>query len=226
MERTAVKKHVAIIEKCMMSEAGLRHLLSSPATQKYRFHFFRNSQIFIEAMNKTDFFSVIYSLSGLREPRRECLMCLNMLSVSHPGIQRIVLAEDDREARLVSRLYPKELHGILTKSDTLSALLSQLVTLFGETRRVNDNVINHWYVSRSRMLSPTEHEILGYMTRGMSIPEIAHMLDRNIKTVRAHKFNAMAKLGINSEVALLHAADIITCVPMSTFVQNTDSAVA
>jgi DNA-binding NarL/FixJ family response regulator len=60
----------------------------------------------------------------------------------------------------------------------------------------------------------------------MSIPEIAHMLDRNIKTVRAHKFNAMAKLGINSEVALLHAADIITCVPMSTFVQNTDSAVA
>ncbi|MGK9172463.1 DNA-binding transcriptional activator BglJ [Yokenella regensburgei] len=209
-----------------MSEAGLRHLLSSPATQKYRFHFFRDREVFAEAMCKTDFFSVIYSLSGLREPRRECLMCLHMLSVSHPGIQRIVLAEDDREARLVSRLYPKELHGILSKSDTLNALLSQLVTLLGETRRVNDNVINHWYVSRSRMLSPTEHAILRHMSRGLSIPEIAITLDRNIKTVRAHKFNAMAKLGINSEVALLHAADIIAWLPISTFMQDSDSAVA
>jgi DNA-binding NarL/FixJ family response regulator len=226
MERNEAQKHVAIIEKCMMSEAGLRHLLSSPATSKYCFHFFRDHQDFIDAMRKTDFFSVIFSLSGLRGPRRECLMCMHMLSASRPRIQRIILAEDDREARLVSRLYPAELHGILSKSDTLSALLSQLVTLLAETRRLNDNIINHWYVSHTRMLSPTERAILTHMTRGLSIPEIAVALDRNIKTIRAHKFNAMAKLGIRSEVALLHAADIISWLPVTTVLQNTRTAVA
>lgn len=226
MERTAAQKHVAIIEKCMMSEAGLRHLLSSPATRKYRFHFFRDYQSFAEAMRKTNFFSVIYSLSGLRGPRKECLMCMHLLSISNSRIQRIVLAEDDGEARLVSRIYPAELHGILSKACDLKAMLSQLVTLLGETRRLNDNIINHWYVSQTRMLSPTERVILKYLTRGLSIPEIATLLDRNIKTVRAHKFNAMAKLGIHSEAALLHAADIISWFPVDTLMQNTRSAVA
>jgi DNA-binding NarL/FixJ family response regulator len=226
MERTAEKKHVAIIEKCMMSEAGLRHLFSSPATQKYHFHFYRDHQDFTDALRETDFFSVIFSLSGLRGPRRECLVCLQRLSLSNPGIQRIVLAEDDREARLVSRLYPTELHGIISKSDSLNALLDQLTTLLAETRRVNENIINHWYVSRNRVLSPTERTILSYMTRGMSIQDIAALLDRNIKTVRAHKFNAMAKLGISSEVALLHAADILTWLPVPDISQGTDAAVA
>jgi DNA-binding NarL/FixJ family response regulator len=31
------------------------------------------------------------------------------------------------------------------------------------------------------------------MTYGYSLPEIATQLDRNIKTIRAHKFNAMTK---------------------------------
>lgn len=226
MERTAEKKHVAVIEKCMMSEAGLRHLFLSLASKKYHFHFFRDHQDFTDAMRETDFFSVIFSLSGLRGPRRDSLMCLQKLSLSRPGIQRIVLAEDDREARLVSRLYPTELHGIISKSDSIDALLSQVTLLLAETRRVNENIINHWYVSRNRVLSPTERTILGYMTRGMSIPDIAIVLDRNIKTVRAHKFNAMAKLGINSEVALLHAADILTGLPMPEMPDEPNAAVA
>lgn len=224
MERTDAKKHVAIIEKCLMSEEGLRYLLSTPATGKYHFHFFRDRQAFNDAMRKTAFFSVIYSLSGLRALRRECLTCLHMLSIAHPHIQRIVLAGDDREAGLVSRLYPAEMHGIVTKTDTLPELLSQLVTLLGETRRVNDNIINHWHVSHSRMLSPTERAILHHMTRGLSMPDIAIVLDRNVKTIRAHKFNAMVKLGLNSEVALLHAADLLLWLPVAAMMQKKDAA--
>jgi DNA-binding CsgD family transcriptional regulator len=63
------------------------------------------------------------------------------------------------------------------------------------------------------MLSPTERAILRYMSCGYSIPEIAAQLERNIKTIRAHKFNAMVKLGVNSDVGLLDAADIITHLP-------------
>lgn len=52
-----------------------------------------------------------------------------------------------------------------------------------------------------------------YMSFGFSIPEIATQLERNIKTIRAHKFNAMVKLGVNSDVGLLDAADILTHLP-------------
>ncbi|MNC79909.1 Transcriptional activator protein BglJ [compost metagenome] len=52
------------------------------------------------------------------------------------------------------------------------------------------------------------------MSCGFSIPEIATRLDRNIKTIRAHKFNAMVKLGVRSDVGLLDAADILTHFPV------------
>jgi hypothetical protein len=85
MEISAGKKHVAVIERCMMSEAGLRHLFASPAMKSYHFHFFNSHKAFVEAQKKTPFFSVIYSLSSMRELRRECLLCLHALSLTNPA---------------------------------------------------------------------------------------------------------------------------------------------
>lgn len=96
---------------------------------------------------------------------------------------------------------------------TLEHLQKELIELLSETLRINDNMLNHWYCSQNRMLSPTERAILRYMSCGYSIPEIAAQLERNIKTIRAHKFNAMVKLGVNSDVGLLDAADILTHLP-------------
>ncbi|MEA7187972.1 LuxR C-terminal-related transcriptional regulator, partial [Salmonella enterica subsp. enterica serovar Virginia] len=42
----------------------------------------------------------------------------------------------------------------------------------------------------------TEREILRFMSNGYSMPQIAVQLERNIKTIRAHKFNVMSKLGV------------------------------
>lgn len=213
MGNNCTKRNVAIIEKCIMSEVGLQNLFSDPAYCQYSFHFFKNFAAFRQALKQTSFFSVIYSLFGLREERRECLMGLHLLSYSHPGVQRIVLVEDDREAQLVGLFSSMRLHGILSKSASLPLLLEQLATLFGETRHINDNILNHWYVSQCRTLSPTERAILNCMTRGLSMAEIASQLDRNVKTIRAHKFNAMTKLGVTSDVSLLNAADILTWMP-------------
>ncbi|MBK2818398.1 DNA-binding transcriptional activator BglJ, partial [Enterobacter hormaechei] len=131
----------------------------------------------------------------------------------HSDVQRIVLASDEMEARLVSHLSPSRLHGIISKSVPLKQLMEGLETLLSETHQVNDNMYNHWCVSQNRMLSPTERAILRYMSSGFSIPEIAAQLERNIKTIRAHKFNAMVKLGVNSDVGLLDAADILAHLP-------------
>lgn len=213
MEKNATKRDIAVIEKCFMSATGLANLFNQPPLNQYRVHFFNNFSSFQAALSETPFFSLIYSLSDEREERRNCLVAFREMSLAHGAIQRIVMASNEIEARLVSHLSPSRLHGIVSKSASLSSLQSELATLLSETRRVNDNMLNNWNVSQSRMLSPTERAILRYMSSGYSIPEIATQLERNIKTIRAHKFNAMVKLGVNSDVGLLDAADILKYLP-------------
>ncbi len=215
MEHYCKRSNVAIIEKCIMSEAGLRHLFNDSINCQYSFHFFKNYASFRQALTQKPFFAVIYSLFGRREERRECLMGLHRLSHSHPKVQRIVLAEDDSEAQLVGLLSPSQLHGIWSKSSALPVLLQQMERLFEQKQEINEDVTNHWFISQTRMLSPTEREILSYMTRGYSLAEIASQLDRNVKTIRAHKFNAMNKLGVTSDLNLLHAADMLAWMPLS-----------
>lgn len=213
MEETAATRHIAVIENCVMSAVGLQHIFALPAFSSYQVHLFSRFDSFKEALSQTAFYSVIYSLSDAREERRNCLASLRDLMFSHGNIQRIVLASDDVEARLICHLSPARLHGIISKSVSLEQLIQGMVTFLNETRRVNDNMYNHWYVNQNRMLSPTERAILRYMSSGYSIPEIATQLERNIKTIRAHKFNAMVKLGVNSDVGLLDAADILAHLP-------------
>ncbi len=213
MEETAATRHIAVIENCVMSAVGLQHIFALPAFSSYQVHLFSRFDSFKEALSQTAFYSVIYSLSDAREERRNCLASLRDLMFSHGNIQRIVLASDDVEARLICHLSPARLHGIISKSVSLEQLIKGMVTFLNETHRVNDNMYNHWYVNQNRMLSPTERAILRYMSSGYSIPEIATELERNIKTIRAHKFNAMVKLGVNSDVGLLDAADILAHLP-------------
>lgn len=213
MEETAATRHIAVIENCVMSAVGLQHIFALPVFSSYQVHLFSRFDSFKEALSQTAFYSVIYSLSDAREERRNCLASLRDLMFSHGNIQRIVLASDDVEARLICHLSPARLHGIISKSVSLEQLIQGIVTFLNETHRVNDNMYNHWYVNQNRMLSPTERAILRYMSSGYSIPEIATQLERNIKTIRAHKFNAMVKLGVNSDVGLLDAADILAHLP-------------
>ena len=70
-------------------------------------------------------------------------------------------------------------------------------------RQATDRLNNQWYINQSRTLSPTEREILRFMSRGYSMTQIAEQLKRNIKTIRAHKFNVMSKLGVSSDAGLL-----------------------
>ena len=44
---------------------------------------------------------------------------------------------------------------IMENLNYIRELLDELSALLKETGRVNDNMLNHWYVSHNRMLSPT-----------------------------------------------------------------------
>ncbi|EBC9528729.1 DNA-binding transcriptional activator BglJ, partial [Salmonella enterica subsp. enterica serovar Schwarzengrund] len=91
----------------------------------------------------------------------------------------------------------------------LDVLQDALFTSLNSARRTTERTDNLWELHQNCMLSPTEREILRFMSNGYSMPQIAVQLERNIKTIRAHKFNVMSKLGVSSDAGLLDAADIL-----------------
>ncbi|BCU50117.1 regulatory protein [Citrobacter amalonaticus] len=192
-----------------MSGIGIQSLFNATFDSQYKLHLYLTLDDFQQAMGTTAFSAIIFSLSSIRKDRRVGLMSLIELAENYPGMRRLVIADDDVEARLINALSPLPLDGVLSKAASLPALQEALFTALGGTRRISESNSNLWYLNQSRMLSPTEREILRFMSCGYSMPQIATELARNIKTIRAHKFNVMSKLGVNSDASLLHAADIL-----------------
>lgn len=209
MEKNATIRHVAIVERCSLTLVGLWHLFRQAEYSRYDVHFFQNVRVLEVALAQAPFEAVIYSLSGERDLRQECLLCLNKVSHAYPSIKRVVLTNDVREASLIQHLSPSRLHGILNKADSVPSLSQQLMALLNETDNGGQNPLSQWMMNSNGTLSPTELAILRYMTYGYSMTDIAGHLERNIKTIRAHKFNAMTKLGVSSDIGLLTAADIL-----------------
>ena len=212
MEKHSRKQCIAIIEHCIMTEVGLRHLLNSTQEGNCTFHYFRSIASFKQALRQTQFDTVVCSLSGSREMRIECLFTMGEIAHRYPEMIRIILANDKAEVELIKQLSPIYIHGVLNKSSELACLRQSILALFmeAEGQKGTDASIQQ---SDSHFLSPTENMILRYMTYGYSLMDIAEQLGRNIKTIRAHKFNAMTKLGVNSDVDLLCAADLLVSLP-------------
>ncbi|HED1308461.1 TPA: DNA-binding transcriptional activator BglJ [Kluyvera ascorbata] len=209
MEKRAGKQCIAIIEQCIMTAVGLRHLLMSSHRQHIIFHFFRTITEFKQAAEQNRFDAVMCCLSGTRELRIEGLQAMGDIAQNYPAMKRLILADDNEEASLIQLLSPTYMHGILSKSDTLSELQQRILAVLMEKEESSDDIELHFSIRRNHVLSPTENLILRYMTYGYSLMDISQQLGRNIKTIRAHKFNAMSKLGVNSDIELLSAADLL-----------------
>ncbi|MEO3992251.1 DNA-binding transcriptional activator BglJ [Pseudocitrobacter cyperus] len=213
MEKHPGKQHVAIVEPCVMAGVGLRHLLSSSARSTYAFHFFHSIDELRQSMSAIEYFAVICCLSDIRELRLESLLFQDEIANSRPVTLRIILGGNAKEVELIKQLSPTLVNGVLSKTESLPCLKSMIMDLLkngGAGQPVQEeNVITVHH----RYLSPTERAILRYMTCGYSLTDIATRLERNIKTIRAHKFNAMAKLGVNSDIGLLSAADLLMSLP-------------
>ncbi|WP_171862069.1 DNA-binding transcriptional activator BglJ [Citrobacter freundii] len=209
MESRIIKRNVALVEKCTMSSVGINSLFNTMPDDQYKLHLFSSQPTFSQAMLKMSFSAVIFSLSAIRSDRRAGLAYLTELAINFPRIRRVVITDDDAEARLIGSLSPLPLDGVVSKASSLTVLQDALLTALSSPSRGTESTKNHWYINQSRMLSPTEREILRFMSNGYSMPQIAAQLERNIKTIRAHKFNVMSKLGVSSDAGLLDAADIL-----------------
>lgn len=64
-----------------------------------------------------------FFFSAMRSERREGLSCLTELAIKFPRTRRLVIADDDIEARLIGSLSPSPLDGVLSKASTLEIFI-------------------------------------------------------------------------------------------------------
>lgn len=208
MEELGSELNIALIETCGLIAAGINALFAKQT--HYRIIAFKSSDEFMQARGFKSFHGVIFSLSGSREHRRECLQLFSEIASVQPNLKRIVMVNDNDEAKLITQLSQTMINGVVNKDAPIARFYDELSALLNDSGRMNENNMNHWYICNNpRLLSPTERVILRYLTDGYSVSQIASCLERNIKTIRAHKFNAMLKLGVSNDAGLLDAADIL-----------------
>ncbi|WP_312985482.1 DNA-binding transcriptional activator BglJ [Atlantibacter sp.] len=208
MEQYGSELNIAVIETCALIAAGMKALFAKQS--QYRVTFFNNRDEFMQMRTHIPFHGVIFSLSGSREHRRDCLQLFSEIASVQPSLKRIVMVNGTDEAKLITQLSQTMISGVVNKDSPVVRFYDELSALLNDSGRATENSANHWYISNSpRLLSPTERVILRYLTDGYSVSQIASCLERNIKTIRAHKFNAMLKLGVNNDAGLLDAADIL-----------------
>lgn len=109
---------------------------------------------------------------------------------------------------ILSTLYDLGVTGVICKKDGLEEILVALNTVL--QKRIyhpasSATVIGNDTEVKKRIdkLSIKEYEVLRHFISGMSVGEIANLLNRSIKTVSAQKISAMHKLEVESDQELL-----------------------
>lgn len=214
MEKRTADRHVAVVENCVMTEWGLRQLFSRYISTSYQLQAFKDSSAWFSQSEHRLYDIVIYSVGGTRHSRQQSIHFLSHIAFSQPDAVRVLLADDEDQAKLIHHLLPVPLHAVLCKSSSVEKLCLQIKALMKQKESLNRPFKTLNCIAGIGGLSPTERTILYYMGKGFSIPEIAVQMARNTKTIRTHKFNAMNKLGVRSDTGLLCAADILRYLPL------------
>ncbi len=129
MENRISKRNVALVEKCVMSTIGIKGLFDAMPDCRHTLHIFSKPSAFYKAALTTPFSAVIFSLSALRTERRTGLSSLTELAINYPHMRRLVIADDDAEARLISALSPLPLDGVISKASPLDVLQDALFNI-------------------------------------------------------------------------------------------------
>lgn len=214
MESHTAERHVAIIENCVMTVVGFKQLLHKRLNHACELYAFRDSDQWFAHPGHLAYDLAIYSVADTRDSRQQCIQFFTHLAKVKPGTVRVLLAENAHQARLIHHLSPILLHGVLAKTMAIEEVLFQIKTLLSRKLKLEMLAPGCSVATDVVGLSPTERKLLYYMGTGLSIPEIAVQMERNTKTIRTHKFNVMAKLGVSNDTGLLCAADILRYLPL------------
>ena len=135
MEKNSTTRHVAIVEKCVMTEMAWRYIFSREDNRRYHIHLFKNVSMLRAAEIPFPWSTIIFSLSGSRSSRAESLLFVHEMARCRPEVQTIILANNESEMHLIGHLMPACLHGILNKSAPRRGLQERLLQLLDNHQR-------------------------------------------------------------------------------------------
>ena len=90
-----------------------------------------------------------------------------------------------------------------TSADELARMVRGTGAAFVATDGAVSELPIEELASGKRMLTAREHEVLKLLAEGRTVRSVAGILGLSIKTVDAHKFNLMRKLGIHNKAELV-----------------------
>ena len=136
------------------------------------------------------------------------LSMLGRLQRRWPDIPVIVLTMAGN-ANVLQTIIDTGVRGLLNKSDTLTELalavnaVAHRRTFLGSgIRRLLVAVDAGGEGTRGNPLSRRETEVLRLFSSGLTVSEIARRLERSVKTISRQKMDAMAKLGLRSDLEI------------------------
>src|SRR5215475_9311227 len=132
-----------------------------------------------------------------------------------PNVKVLILTMHDDE-ELVARCLEAGAAGYLMKDAPASQLIYAINAVYRGERYLSPGVLGKvvsGYVRNSQRprtsydrLSAREREVLKLLAEGMSVKEIAALLNLSIKTVDVHKYNLMRKIDVHDRTELIKYA--------------------
>lgn len=179
MTPTRHKLNISIIHDDKFFVTGMIFILKDSLSMKFELNF-----IDIKHAKYSDLFIVSDELRFLIED--------SMIS----NFAKVIVVQNDKFLHnCMSRIYP-----ILQKCSSLSNATHLVESIFSQNDRVHYAFKNMPF----NPLSMREFQVLQYLKRGQSQLETSIKLGLNIKTVSAHKRNAMRKIGLLKNYELYH----------------------
>lgn len=148
------------------------------------------------------------TMNGLKATRR--------LRLDHPHLKILMLTRHTDDGYL-QQLIEAGANGYVLKQSAPTELINAIRTVASGnayidsslTRKVLGGYVNRSFSLRGEgkgSLTEREEEVLRLISFGHSNKEIGTRLDLSVKTVEAHKANAMRKLGISSRIDIVRYA--------------------
>ncbi|WP_260515795.1 response regulator transcription factor [Serratia fonticola] len=199
-EKTCCIGQVLIIDNCPMIQVGIRHAFAQSGIQVETYQITPKVTGILELMRRCRADLVIVELSGSGDSVLESLRVISQLISRWPKI-RLIVCTRLTDSRLLKQLVTMGVSGIYLKSEPLS-VLAQCV--FQVMAGHNHYSFQTGTLATSRKIYPfplthRELDVLELLFKGKSVTTTAQALQRDIRTVSAHKRNAMFKLELYSD---------------------------
>jgi two-component system, NarL family, response regulator NreC len=121
-----------------------------------------------------------------------------LLLTTHDGYEPLFEARDDATSCVVRQTSAEELVDMVRRTHAAPKTV---------VREIRERRLEEWpseeLLPRKRVLTAREREVLKLLAEGRTVRAAAGVLGLSIKTVDAHKFNLMRKLGIHNKAELV-----------------------